>query len=84
MSYSAKAIQVGKNIDQIRVNHLAFKETLEGIGRVVQLGNSLQHPFGACVIAPAGAGKSLLIDSIKRNVYNWPFLRPLSVLVASV
>lgn len=84
MSYSAKAIQVGKNIDQIRVNHLAFKETLEGIGRVIQLGNSLQHPFGACVIAPGGAGKSLLIESVRRNICNWPFLRPHSVLVASL
>ena len=84
MSYSAKAIQVGIGISQIRIHHPAFKDALDGVGRVIQLGNNLEHPFGACVIAPAGAGKSLLIESVRRNVCNWSFLRPQSVLVASL
>ena len=84
MSYSPKALQVGSRISQIRINHTAFKEALEGVGRVIQLGNNLQHPVGACVIAPSGAGKSCLIESVQRNVCNWSFLRPESVLVASL
>ncbi|MGA3947441.1 TniB family NTP-binding protein [Ralstonia nicotianae] len=84
MSYSAKALQVGLRISQIRIHHPAFKETLDGVGRIIQLGNSLEHPFGACVLAPSGAGKSLLIESVRHNVCNWPFLRSQSVLVASL
>lgn len=30
MSYSPKALQVGSRISQIRINHTAFKEALEG------------------------------------------------------
>ena len=84
MSYSHRAIQAGYRINQIRIHHPAFKEALDGVGRVIQLGNNLEHPVGTCVIAPSGAGKSFLIESVQRNVCNWPFLRPESVLVASL
>ncbi|NWK47562.1 ATP-binding protein [Ralstonia pickettii] len=84
MSYSAKAIQAGFRIGQIRIHHPAFKDALTGVGRIIQLGNTLEHPTGACIIAPSGAGKTFLIDSVRRNVCNWPFLRPQSVLVASL
>ncbi|CAH0443679.1 TniB family NTP-binding protein [Ralstonia pseudosolanacearum] len=84
MSYSPQAIKVGSRISQIRIHHTAFKEALDGVGRVIQLGNNLQHPVGACVIAPSGAGKSFLIESVQHNVCNWSFLRPESVLVASL
>lgn len=84
MSYSHRAIQAGYRINQIRIHHPAFKEALDGVGRVIQLGNNLERPVGACVIAPSGAGKSFLIESVQRNVCNWPFLRPESVLVASL
>lgn len=84
MNYSPKALQVGLALSQVRIHHPAFKEALDGIGRVIQLGNSLQHPIGASIIAPSGAGKTLLLESVRRNVSNWPFLRPQSVLVASL
>lgn len=84
MSYSHRAIQAGYRINQIRIHHPAFKEALDGVGRVIQLGNNFEHPVGTCVIAPSGAGKSFLIESVQRNVCNWPFLRPESVLVASL
>lgn len=84
MSYSAKAIQAGIRIDGIRIHHPTFKDALDGVGRIIQLGNNLRHPFGACIIAPAGAGKSSLIESVQRNACNWPYLRPQSVLVASL
>ncbi|WP_247539946.1 TniB family NTP-binding protein [Ralstonia sp. 25C] len=84
MSYSHRAIQAGYRINQIRIHHPAFKDALDGVGRIIQLGNNLEHPVGTCVIAPSGAGKSFLIESVQRNVCNWPFLRPESVLVASL
>ncbi|MDQ0141826.1 TniB family NTP-binding protein [Cupriavidus necator] len=84
MSYSAKAIQVGISISDIRIHHPAFKGALEGVGRIIQLGNNLRHPFGACIIAPSGAGKTLLIESVQRNECGWPYLRPQSVLVVSL
>jgi Cdc6-like AAA superfamily ATPase len=84
MSYSDKALQVGMLVSQIRVHHTSFKETLEGVGRIIQLGNHLRQPVGASVIAPAGAGKSLLIECVQKNVCSWSFLRENSVLVASL
>ena len=54
MSYSAKAIQAGFRIGQIRIHHPAFKDALTGVGRIIQLGNALEHPTGACIIAPSG------------------------------
>lgn len=84
MTYSAKAIQVGDAINDIRIHHPAYRDALDGVGRVIQLGNSLHHPFGACIIAPSGAGKTLLIDSVRGNECGWTFLRPQSVLVASL
>ena len=84
MTYSHKALQVGMLIAQIRIHHSRFKNALEGVGRVVQLGNHLRQPVGVSIVAPAGAGKTLLIESVQRNVCEWPFLRPNSVLVASL
>lgn len=84
MTYSHKALHVGMLIAQIRIHHSRFKDALEGVGRVVQLGNHLRQPVGVSIVAPAGAGKTLLIESVQRNVCEWPFLRPNSVLVASL
>lgn len=68
MIYSERALQAGSRIAGIRIHHTRFKEALEGIGRVVQLGNYFRHPVGVSIIAPAGAGKTLLIDSVQTNV----------------
>ncbi|MDQ7978039.1 TniB family NTP-binding protein [Paraburkholderia sp. SARCC-3016] len=84
MTYSAKALHTGLQIAQIRIHHTKFKEALDGIGRIVQIGHHLRQPVGASIVAPAGAGKTLLIDAVQRNVCEWPFLRPHSVLVASL
>lgn len=84
MSYSQEAMRVGALIYQIRIQHTKFKETLDSVGRIIQLGNQFREPYGVSVIAPAGAGKTFLIDCIKRNVCSWPFLRPNGVIVASL
>lgn len=84
MIYSENALALGARISEIRIHHSKFKEALDGIGRVIQVGNYLPQPAGISVIAPAGAGKTLLINSIQNNVCDWPFLSPNSVLVASL
>jgi hypothetical protein len=84
MNYSERALGVGAGIHQIRVNHTLFKEALTGIGRTIQIGNHLREPTGMSVIAPAGAGKSLLIECVKKNVCNWKFLDPSGMLVVSL
>ncbi|WP_042304086.1 TniB family NTP-binding protein [Paraburkholderia kururiensis] len=84
MIYSERALHAGSRIAGIRIHHTRFKEALEGIGRVVQLGNYFRHPVGVSIIAPAGSGKTLLIDSVQTNVCEWPFLSPNSVIVASL
>lgn len=84
MSYSDKALDIASSLAQIRINHTQFRDALEGIGRVIQLGNRLQEPFGVSIVAPPGAGKSLVIECVQKNICDWNFLRPNSVLVASL
>ncbi|HFT8011398.1 TPA: TniB family NTP-binding protein [Burkholderia cenocepacia] len=84
MSYSDQAIQAGIRIEGVRVHHTKFKRALDAIARVIQIGNSVSMTTGVSVIAPAGSGKTLLIESVKQNVCRWPFLPPNSVLCASL
>jgi len=84
MIYTENAIELGRRIDAIRIHHTRFKVALDHIGRVIQLGSHLSSPPGITLIAPAGAGKSLVIDCIKNNVCNWPFLRAGNVICASL
>jgi hypothetical protein len=84
MIYSDRALKTGASIAGIRIHHTRFKDALEGVGRAVQLGNYFHHPLGVSVIAPAGSGKTLLIDSVQANICQWPFLSPNSVIVASL
>ncbi|KVX50657.1 TniB family NTP-binding protein [Burkholderia stagnalis] len=84
MTYSEKALNARRALHQIVVNHSSFVQALDGIGRVIQLGNDLGSPIGMCLIAPSGCGKSLLIDLLMRNACGWPFLNTQSVLVAAL
>jgi hypothetical protein len=84
MSYSEKALGAARALHQVVINHSTFTQALDGIGRIVQLGNDLGNPIGMCLIAPSGCGKSLLIDLLTRNAYGWPFLNAQSVLVAAL
>lgn len=84
MSYSDQAIQAGIRIEGIRVHHTKFKRALDAIARVIQIGNSVSTITGVSIVAPAGSGKTLLIDSVKQNVCKWPFLPPNGVLCASL
>ncbi|PMS16462.1 hypothetical protein C0Z18_23105 [Trinickia dabaoshanensis] len=84
MSYSEKALLVAARVAGTRVHHTKFKTALDAVARVIQMGNALSVPAGISVIAPAGAGKTFLIESIQHNVCKWPFLRPNSVLSASL
>lgn len=82
--YSDEALALGDAIANVRIDHTHFHRALLGVGRIVQVGNRLREPMGMTVVAPAGSGKSLLIDCVERNVCNWPFLRAGSVIVASL
>lgn len=84
MTYSAKALDLRRRIDSIRIHHSKFQEALESAGRVIQLGSYSAEPPGLTIVAPSGAGKSLLIECIRNNVCNWPFLRPDNILVAAL
>lgn len=84
MIYSEAALQVGRAIHQVRIHHPQFSAALNGIGRAIQLGTGFRQPSGISIIAPAGLGKSLLIESVQRNVCEWSFLRPNAVIVAAL
>lgn len=84
MSYSVRALDVALSIDRIRINHTRFMSAMDGVARVIQVGNHTKQPVGVTVVAPAGSGKSLLIDCVRNNVCDWPFLRRSGVLVASL
>lgn len=84
MPYSDKALSVRRGLHEVVVNHSSFVQALDGIGRIIQLGNDLGSPIGMCLIAPSGCGKSLLIDLLSRNACGWPFLNAQSVLVAAL
>lgn len=84
MPYTEDALTVGRRLNKVVVSHSSFLQALEGIGRVIQLGNELGSPRGMCLIAPAGCGKSLLIELLRTNAAGWSFLDPQSVLVASL
>lgn len=84
MTYTDKALELARRIDGIRIHHTRFNLALEHIGRVIQLGDHLTSPPGITLIAPAGAGKSLLIDCVRNNICNWPFLRSGNVISASL
>lgn len=84
MPYSGKALTVGRKLEQVVITHSAFTQVVEGIGRIIQLGNDLSSPRGVALIAPSGCGKSLLVDLLKRNAYGWSFLEPHSILVAAL
>ncbi|KVW37297.1 hypothetical protein WK94_27125 [Burkholderia ubonensis] len=84
MPYSEKALAAGRALQQVVINHSSFVQALDGIGRVIQLGNDLGSPIGMCLIAPAGCGKSLLVELLMRNACGWPFLSPQSVLSAAL
>lgn len=84
MPYSTKALRVRRELYEMVVGHSSFKQALDGIGRVIQLGNDLGAPIGMSLIAPSGCGKSFLIDLLKRNAFGWPFLNDQSVLVAAL
>jgi hypothetical protein len=84
MPYSQKALSARRALEEVIVSHSSFVQALDGIGRVIQLGNDLSSPIGVCLIAPSGCGKSLLIDLLTKNSLGWPFLNPRSVLVAAL
>lgn len=82
--YSEKALQIGASISKVMVNHTKFIEALDGIGRIMQIGNCIRQPVGASLIAPAGAGKSALIDAVQQNARGWSFLTPGKVLIGTL
>jgi hypothetical protein len=84
MPYTEDALIVGRRLNKVVVNHSSFVQALEGIGRIIQLGNELGAPRGMCLVAPSGCGKSLLIDLLRTNACGWPFLNPQSILVAAL
>lgn len=84
MKYSDHALRVAHALAQLRVHHPNFQAALDGVGRIVQIGNRIRDPIGMSLIAPAGAGKSLLIECVQKNVCQWPLLTSDGVLVASL
>lgn len=84
MTYSPKALELRRHIDGIRIHHSKFQEALDSIGRAILLGSASSEPPGITVIAPSGAGKSLLIECVRNNVCNWPFLQSGNVLMAAL
>jgi hypothetical protein len=84
MTYSDRALEVGQRIAKIRVHHTKFATALDAIAHALQVGNCVSIPVGINVIAPAGTGKTFLIESVRNNVCKWPFLPPNSVLYASL
>jgi Cdc6-like AAA superfamily ATPase len=84
MTYSAKALELRRRIDGIRIHHSRFQEALDSVGRTIQLGSASTEPPGLTIVAPSGAGKSLLIECVKNNVCNWPFLQSGNVLIAAL
>jgi hypothetical protein len=84
MPYSEEALIVGRRLNNVVVSHSTFVQAMDGIGRIIQLGNELGSPRGMCLIAPSGCGKSLVIDLLRTNSCGWPFLNQQSVLVAAL
>lgn len=75
MTYSAKAIEIGQVVSKIVIDHRIFSDAIEGIGHALQLGNGTDVFAGVRVIAPAGIGKSLLLECLQKNVRHWPIMR---------
>jgi hypothetical protein len=74
MTYSANAMAVGLALSKIFVGHQSFIEAIDAIGHALHLGNGAEIFAGVRVIAPAGTGKSLLLECVQKNVRKWPIL----------
>ncbi len=74
MLYSAKALAAGRELRNVVIRHPSFHKALELVANVVEVGNGAGVFSGLRVMAPSGSGKSLLIECLKKNTINSPFL----------
>ncbi len=66
--YSDKALEIGLQIDQIFVNHTAFKQALASMDRIFQLSRKVDMPQGMRLIGPSGTGKTSLLRYFQQSL----------------
>lgn len=85
MQYTTEALKAGQALRETVVRHRKFDFALELILNVLQIGNATRAPAGLRIIAPAGSGKTFLIECLRKNIVGLPMLNDkLSIIYASL
>lgn len=74
MLYTKEALKAGQKLRNAVIRYSAFDRALRHIVNAVELGNGTGIFAGVRIIAPSGSGKSLLIECLRKNIVDSPFL----------
>lgn len=74
MLFTEKALAVGRELRDVVIGHSGFQDALNLISNAIEIGNGAGVFTGVRIMAPSGSGKSLLIECLRNNTINSPFL----------